>query len=139
MVTVFNHDTALCQGELVYRDALFLHMIRWRGRLTNFIFLSLILNRRKRAARRDQSLPIRPLEDILRNSLMEPCGVTQRHDYRSVHMFCHFFDNLFCKGSRFCRRSNQYMRFYFLDHREKVFAAALPFIIFTCIGCLAWS
>ena len=75
--------------------ALPLHVIRWKDRLTNFVFLPLILNRGKGTSGGNQRLPRCPFIDILRNSLMEPCRITQGQNDRSADMFCHFSDDLF--------------------------------------------
>lgn len=96
--------------------ALFLHVKRWRDGLTNFVLLPLVLNRRKWTAGCNQRLSPYPLIDILRNSLMEPCRITQGQNDWSVDVFCHFPDDLFGEGSRFGGCANQHMRFHFFYH-----------------------
>ena len=71
---------------------------------------------------------------------MQTCGVGQREDYGTVNVLGHFFDNLFGKGTWFCRSTDQNVRSDYFDDFEQVVALLpLPFIIRLGVGMLGRS
>lgn len=108
--------------------------------LTNFVFLAVVLHRRKRTSSSDECFSIGPGIEISWFCFVEACRIAERKDHGTIDMAGHFLDNLLGKGFGFRRCSYQNMRLDLLDHRVEIMMIfALPFTIISSILYLSRS
>lgn len=102
--------------------------------LTDIVFLPVMFNWGEWRSSGHKHFPVSPVIQVLRFCFMQPCGIRQREDDRTLDVFCHLLHYIFSERSWYSRSTNQNVGFDLFNNGVQVIVVlVLPLSILSSI------